>query len=138
MRGKFYVIISLLLFYLFSIASDIVFAQVQLVTVSAPATAKPGDFVTHVFSITNLEVVADTFNFSVILHLPEGRRLVSQPGPVTLGPGEEDKVFLTVFVTSAAKAGENILELTAVSQTKPAIKALATAVINVILVDWMN
>jgi len=128
MQGKFCVITLLL--FLFSIPSGITFAQVQLLTVSPPATAKPGDFVTHVFSIINLQAFSDTFTFT--LSLPQGLSLVSQPGPITLGPGEEDKVFLTVFVSSAAKAGENILELTAISQADPAIKASATAIINVI------
>ncbi|HIC95001.1 TPA: hypothetical protein EYP12_00030, partial [Candidatus Bipolaricaulota bacterium] len=100
-------------------------AQVELETLSPPKAGAPGDFVTHVFALRNLGP-KETFRFG--LELPPGLSPVSLPSPVTLETGEEARVFVTVFITPAARAGKNTITLTATDTSS----AQATAVIEVL------
>lgn len=104
-------------------------AEVELFTVSAPAEAAPREFVTLVFGIINHEAVSDTFRFEA--KIPEGFSPVALPPPLELGPGEEGRVFLALFVAATARAGENEIRLTAVSTSDPTISASASALVVV-------
>ncbi|MFQ6033969.1 MAG: hypothetical protein ACE5KR_03825, partial [Candidatus Bipolaricaulia bacterium] len=101
----------------------------ELFTVSPRATAAPREFVTLVFGIVNHGAASDTFQFAA--EVPEGLSLVALPSPLSLGPGEEGRVFLTLFVSAAAEAGENRVTLTATSTTDPTVSASATALVMV-------
>jgi len=104
-------------------------AQVELFTVSSPAQAEPREFITLVFGIVSHQTGYDTFSFEV--ELPEGFSLVALPPPLELAPGGEGRVFLTLFVSSQARAGENWVILTAASMTDPAVSASARALVIV-------
>lgn len=89
----------------------------------------PGEFITHVFSVTNEEDTPDTF--SLTYTAPKGWGLLGAPTNLTLNPGEEGTLFLTVTVPPGAAAGEYEIELSAVSQSDPTIKASASAKVTV-------
>ncbi len=85
----------------------------------------PGEFITHVFSVTNEEDAPDTFSLSYTA--PKDWGLLGAPTSLTLNPGEEGTLFLTITVPPGAAAGEYKITLSAVSQNDPAIKASASA-----------
>lgn len=110
--------------------------QVEVKVLSLPKGASSGERVTHVFAIKNL---GDPDTFSIDLSLPSGLRAVAPPSSVTLGVNEEQILFITVIVTVCsqttpweARPGENYVELTATSQSNPAISDSATAIIIVL------
>ncbi|MCR4392058.1 MAG: PKD domain-containing protein [Candidatus Acetothermia bacterium] len=81
-------------------------AAAQGVTVSAvspPKMARPGDFVTHVFSLENR--TAGSIAVALAVELPVGWSSLGVPALITVGVGEEEVVFLTVAVLRAAQAG---------------------------------
>ncbi len=119
-------ILILSLFLLYQAAA---FAQVELEAVSPPKQALPGEFVTHVFSIRN-RGAADRFLLE--LSPSPGLEPVSPPTAVELETDEEQALFITVFVTAQAEAGENLLQLKATAESSPSITASATAIIIVL------
>lgn len=119
----------LLVIFIVFFYSTVASAQVELFVVSPPAPAAPREFVTLVFGIVNHQAISDIFQFEATA--PEGISLVALPAPLSLEPGEEGRVFLTLFVSAAARAGENSIELTAISTTDPEVSASATAVVVV-------
>jgi hypothetical protein len=105
------------------------FAQVELTAVSPPKQASPGEFVTHVFSIKNH---GSPDRFLLSLALSTGLEPISPPTAVELATDETQTLFITVFVTAQAEAGENYLQLTATAESDPSITASATAIIIVL------
>jgi hypothetical protein len=106
----------------FALAQDI---DIEI-KVTPPKEARPGDFITHVFIVKNLSATEETFRLS--LEASEGLILISSiPPQVTLKPGGETKLFVTVQLSKLIKAGRYFITLTAGG-------AQAQAVIDVIRV----
>lgn len=76
---------------------------------SPPKTAKPGEFVTHVFSVRNTTEGEITASFRV--ELPKNWTSLGLPPSVLIPAGAEEVVFLTVAVPRTAPAGEYWLTL---------------------------
>ena len=104
-------------------------AGVEVHVLSGPKAAGPGEFVTHVFSVTNDEANADTFDLSY--DTPNGWGLLGAPRTITLKPGEEGTLFITITVPPGAAAGAYTITLHAVSSAHPAISQSASAQVNV-------
>jgi PKD repeat protein len=87
--------------------------------------ASPGEFVTHFFAVANTGASLET----VLLQFdpPVGWRVLSAPDSITLSPGEEAHLFLTIAVPPGAHAGEYELGASATSQSDPGDHALAQA-----------
>ncbi len=109
-------IFSGLAFLLFFVPA---FSQVQVESLSPAKTARPGDFVTLVFSVHNTGGAEDTFEFT--LSLPDGFNLLETPGSQTLASDQEKSLFITVIVTQRAEAGKQEVEFTATSTTDPTV-----------------
>ncbi len=97
--------------------------------ISPDKNAAPGDFVTHVFAVTNNRAINDTFTLA--LTLAPGLTSLAPLPPLAVAAGATEDVFVTVFVSSQVIAGVNTVELTATSQANPAIQGSATAKIIV-------
>jgi hypothetical protein len=117
----------MLIILLVSVAAQ---AQVEVEVLSPEQTAAPGDFVTHAFSVANLGPAADIFTLE--LKLSPGLSSLVPLAPLPLDSGERKTVFVTVLVSPEARAGRNVVELTAVSQTDPTVRDSAVAIIEVI------
>ncbi len=102
---------------------------VEVSVLSGTKEVGPGEFITHVFAVTNAEDTPDTF--SLTYTAPKGWGLLGAPTSLTLNPGEEGTLFLTITVPPGAAAGEYEITLSAVSQNDPAIKASASARVTV-------
>jgi hypothetical protein len=106
-------------------------AGVAVETLSPPKAVRPGEVVTHVFSVKNTGTSVDRYNLEV--EAPPGWTIINVP-PATgdLNPGEEERVFVTVIAPSTALAGSYSLVLKAASQTDPTVTDSATAIIEVL------
>ncbi|MGQ9733826.1 MAG: SdrD B-like domain-containing protein [Candidatus Bipolaricaulia bacterium] len=118
-----------LILSLFLLYQAAAFAQVELEAISPPKQASPGEFVTHVFSIVNRGAPD---RFLLELTPSPGLEPVSPPRTVELATDEEQRLFITVFVTAQAEAGENLLQLKARAESDPSITSSATAIIIVL------
>lgn len=89
--------------------------------------AGPGEFVTHVFSVSNVGIAPDVFQLE--LEAPEGWGLLGMPTTVSLAVGEEEILFVTVSVPPWAPAGEYAVVLRATSLSDPTDQASASGAI---------
>ena len=104
-------------------------AGVEVHVLSGLKTVAPGEFVTHVFAVTNSEAAADTFNLSY--DTPNGWSLLGAPQNIALKPGEEGTLFITITVPAGAPAKTYTITVHAVSATNPAINQSASAQVKV-------
>ena len=93
----------------------------------------PGEFVTHVFSVTNDGATPEAFLIET--EVPEGWGLLGVPTGLSLAAGQERTLSITVSVPPDASVGEYSVTLRAISQTDPADRASADAVISVVPVN---
>jgi len=99
------------------------------ITVTAEKTAAPGDFVTHVYTITNAGTSNDEYQLAV--DLPAGWFSLGVPSSVQVSTGGSEKLFVTLVVPGTAEAGayEAILSATSVGDTT--VTAHATAHVTI-------
>lgn len=84
--------------------SFLAFAQnLEVLRLSSPAKVRPGDFAAHVWQVANRASSALTVRAA--LEFPEGWEALGLPDSLSLGPGEEDYLFLTLYVPRTAKSG---------------------------------
>ncbi|MEN6369013.1 MAG: PKD domain-containing protein [Thermotogota bacterium] len=100
-------------------------AGVDLTLLSADKEARSGEFVTHVFSITNTGGTSETYSLST--GLPDGWTALGVPSSITLGAGDEETLFLTITIPSGARAGAYVVEMTAESMSDPTATASTSA-----------
>ena len=96
---------------------------VEVVALSPPQRAAPGDFVTAAFEVRNTGTAADTFLLQLTVSV--GLQPLGVPASIALAPGEGRTVFATVAVSPRAPAGEGFVALRAVSTADPAVSAEA-------------
>ncbi|MDD5264935.1 MAG: NEW3 domain-containing protein, partial [Candidatus Bipolaricaulis sp.] len=111
------------------LASFEALAGVDLVLLSADKEARPGEFVTHAFSIVNTGAVSQTYNVSVAI--PDGWTVLGVPPSLTLGPGGEETLFVAITIPSGVLAGTYAIEATAESTTDSAVTASASASVEI-------
>jgi len=104
-------------------------AGVDLVLLSADKEARPGEFVTHVFSITNTGAVSETYDVSV--EVPDDWTALGVPPSLTLGPGDEETLFVTITIPAGVLAGPYTIGVKAESTTDPAATASASASVEI-------
>lgn len=112
------------------------FSGVNIGVLSSDKEVAPGEFATQVFSVTNDSASADTFDLSFTV--PHGWGILGAPTTLSLDPGEEATLFVTVTVPPGAAAGEYSIALTAVSQSDPTQNAAASASITVTPVNELD
>ncbi len=94
-----------------------------------PRSTLPGDIVTLTFLAINRGTAADTYLFSV--DAPANFQVIGVIPPLTLAPGAQEPVFVTLLVLQEAPAGTYTIALEAVSQSDPAVRARAQTTITV-------
>lgn len=105
-------------------------SPVEVQVLSPDKNAAPGDFVTHVFAVSNNQGIDDAFTLT--LALSPGLTSLAPLPPLAVSAGATADVFVTVLVSAQVSAGVNTVELTATSQANPAIQGSATARIIVV------
>lgn len=84
--------------------SFVAFGQnLEVSRLSPPAKVRPGDFAVHVWQIINRTPSA--IEARLAPDLPPGWEALGLPDSLALAPGEEDYLFLTVYVPRTAKTG---------------------------------
>ncbi len=106
---------------------------VRIDVLSSAKDAAPGEVVTHVFAVSHDGAVSETFALTV--DSPLGWTILGVPPEITVAPGEEGVVFVTLTVPPDAAAGSFILTLRATAladSTDEASAGIATrvAVVN--------
>ncbi len=107
------------------------FAQGQPIELVAPPprSAAPGEIVTLTFLAINRGTAPDTYLFSV--SAPAGFQILGALPPLTLAPGAQEPVFVTLIVSQEMPAGTYSVTLEATSQSDPAVRATAQATVTV-------
>lgn len=100
------------------------------VEVGPPQSARPGELVTHVFTIRNTGTVDD--QFLVNLMAPQGWTALPVEASVSLAPGEQTRLFITVMIPPRAEAGVYTVELTATSVGDPTVSEVAVGVVELL------
>ena len=112
------------------------FSAVKVGVLSSAKDVAPGEFATHVFSVTNDGGSADTVD--LVFTVPPGWGILGAPTTLSLDPGEEGTLFVTVTVPPGATAGEYSVALTATSQSDPTQSSTASASITVTPVNELD
>ncbi len=113
-----------------SVASSLsAYCSVKVEILSSLKDLAPGEFVTHVFSVTNDSTSADTFD--LVFTIPDDWQLLGALTTLLLDPSEQQTLFVTVMVASNAPAGEYEVTLMATSQNDPTKRSTASGRINV-------
>ncbi len=84
-------------------------SSMEVRRLSPPAVVRPGDFVTQVWRITNH--TPELLTLRIHAELPEGWEALGLPEALLLGPGEEDYLFLVLYVPRGAKSGAHTVRL---------------------------
>ncbi len=124
------------MFCLLAVVSLSAFSAVKVSVLSSAKKVAPGEFATHVFSVTNDSASADTFNLS--FSVPPGWGILGAPTTLSLDPGEEGTLFVTVTVPPGATAGEYSVALKATSQNDPTQSATGSASMTVTPVNELD
>jgi hypothetical protein len=95
----------------------------------APPLASPGDALTLAFRVRNIGPAQDTFDFS--LEMSVGLEPLGTPEPVELEPNAEETVFVSIFVSVKARAGEGSVTLKARSRKNPSLTSQASVTVTV-------
>ncbi|MCK4393933.1 hypothetical protein KAX17_13605, partial [Candidatus Bipolaricaulota bacterium] len=129
-------LIAVLVFFLLFLAQPVLAEEVEqdsyaveLTTLSTPKASPPKGLVTHVFLLANRGSVEDTYTLD--LTYPAGWEVVADLASITLAPGEEMPIFVTLSIPAVAAAGGYQLVLKASSQGDPQVSAEATASVSV-------
>ncbi|MBC7222474.1 PKD domain-containing protein [Candidatus Bipolaricaulota bacterium] len=77
--------------------------NLEILLLSPPAKVRPGDFAVQVWQVTNHAPSSVVVRLAV--DLPTGWEALGLPDSIPLGPGEEDYLFLTLYVPRTAKSG---------------------------------
>ncbi len=109
----------------------IALAQGQPIELIAPPprSALPGDIVTLTFVAVNRGTAPDTYLFSVTA--PVGFQTIGAVPPLTIAPGAQEPIFVTLLVLQETPAGTYTITLEAVSQSDPSVRASAQTTITV-------
>jgi len=99
------------------------------VTCTPPKVGSPDEFTTHIFTVINCGGLKDTYLLS--LTPPEGWEVLAFLNPITLSPGEERKIPVSLSPSIEAAAKKYELVLKATSKINPAIYDSAKAIIRV-------
>ncbi len=113
-----------------------VWSEVTTSVLSSPQHAAPGEFVTHVFSVTNDALTADTVDIGFAI--PPGWGILGAPTELSLAAGEEGTIFVTVTVPPGAIAGTYKITLAATSQSDPTYRASVSATTTVAPVNQIS
>lgn len=97
------------------------------ITTTPEKAASPGDFVTHVYTITNTGTSNDEYQLSITP--PTGWLTLGIPSTLQVTAGASEKVFVTFVVPSTAGAGTYEGTLVATSTGDPGVTAQGTALI---------
>ena len=79
-----------------TMASFFSWGAVRVSVLSPAKEVGPGEFVTHVFSVVNDKATADVFSLEI--EVPDGWSLLGAPSTLSLAPGEEATLFVTLTV----------------------------------------
>ncbi len=113
-------------------AFSVIAQQQYAVEVIAPAprTALPNDFVTFAFLVANRGSLADTYTIRV--ETPARLQLIGGGvSQLTLAPGEQEPLFVTLYIPAGTPAGEFSILIEVRSQTDPRVQANARAVLTI-------
>ncbi|MGB9757307.1 MAG: PKD domain-containing protein [Candidatus Bipolaricaulaceae bacterium] len=92
------------IFFLLAFAGALALGQgLEIQRLSPPAKVRPGDLTVQVWQITNKTPQAVIAKLA--LELPKGWEALNLPEALSLGPGEEDYLFLTLYIPRTAKSG---------------------------------
>ncbi|MCX8102880.1 MAG: PKD domain-containing protein [Candidatus Bipolaricaulota bacterium] len=94
-----------------------------------PRSALPGDIVTLTFMAINRGTASDTYLFSV--EAPRGFQILGALPPLTIAPGAQEPVFVTLLIVQETPAGRYTVALEAVSQSDPSLRTKAQTTITV-------
>ncbi len=94
-----------------------------------PPVAAPGDALTLPFTVKNISSERDIFDLS--LEVSPGLEPLGVPEPVELEPNAEELVFVSVFVSTTARAGAHSVTLKARSRKTPSLTAQASVTVTV-------
>ena len=98
---------------------------VGIEVLSIPKEEAPGSFVTHVYTVTNDGT--DTTPYRLTFEAPAGWGVLGAPDEITIAPGSEETLFVTLTIPPGALAGTYDIALAATAQDDPADTASATA-----------
>ena len=99
------------------------------VTTTAEKIASPGDFVTHVYTITNTGTSNDEYQLTITT--PTGWLTLGIPSSIQVNAGASEKLFVTFVVPSTAKAGTYEGTFVATSTGDSSVATQATALITI-------
>jgi hypothetical protein len=77
--------------------------NLEVQRLSPPGKIRPGDFTVQVWQIKN--ETSQALTVQIVPDLPQGWEALGLPESIPLGPGEEDYLFLALYVPRTAKAG---------------------------------
>lgn len=109
---------------------------VRVDALSAPKDAAPGEVVAHVFAIVHDGAAAATFALSA--GAPVGWAILGVPPEITVLPGEEGVVFVTLTIPGDAAAGLAVITLRATSVADPSDDASAGIATRVSVVNRLE
>lgn len=136
-RPTFLGLVVILLAHAYSLANP---SGVE-VEATPPKTARPGEVVTHVFSITNTGAEDELFFLS--LQVPEGWRFFPKQESIFVGAAKTGYIFVNLFIPPGALAGTYEISLIASASTDPTVKDTAATSVEVLPfrdleLRWMN
>lgn len=122
----------LVIILLFSLAVSLKASGQNLkvkVICTPPKVGSPNEFTTHIFTVTNCGKLKDTYFLSFFP--PEEWQVLAFLNPITLSPGEERKIPVSLSPPIEALAKKYELVLKATSKTDSSIYDSARAIIKV-------
>ena len=102
---------------------------VEIDVLSPDKNIGPGEFVSHVFSVTNVGAIADVYDLTI--EVPNLWILLEAPTSLALTPNQEEILFATAIVPDGTRAGDYEITIEVASQGNPADRASATAPVTV-------
>jgi hypothetical protein len=108
-------------------------ATVSVTVLSPPRTVSPGDIAIHVFAVVNEG--PDPIEVALSAIVPNGWDHLGLPLSLSLFPGDEEAVFLTVVVPRIAAAGDHSVRLRAAWPTGEVSAAATIRVLAVAAVE---
>jgi hypothetical protein len=129
--GILRVVFFLTLFLVLACIAPLVLAESYEVGITATAekTANPGDFVTHVYTISNTGTEDDEYQLEP--SVPAGWDALGVPSSIDVAAGGEEGLFVTVVSPGTAQAGTYQATLIATSTGDPSVTVEATALITI-------
>jgi len=140
-RTKLFILAGLIILILLGLAgfglftalkpspSQIQTKELEVKAIIPSKSGTPGDFITHVFQVTNRSANSGTYELEVTA--PEGWKVVSMLSSLFLPSGASEKVFITLGVPYRTAAGRYSLVLKAISQDDPKMLVTASAAVKI-------